>query len=81
MNSIYLISIPIKYISEQNMNENLKILYYQLNFFNKTDNFYNFSNPRDKLYGIKEKITLSKPNPAGVYTVTYNNTHLEFRTI
>ena len=63
------------------MNENLKVLYYQLNFFNKEDTFYKFENPHDKLYMIKERIELSKPNPAGVYRMLHNNTHLEFRTI
>jgi hypothetical protein len=67
--------------SIQNMNENLKVLYYQLNFFNKEDNFYKFRNPEDKLYRIKERVNLSKPNPAGVYTLTYNTTHLELNTL
>lgn len=54
------------------MHKNLKVLYTQLNYFNKEDNFYNINNPRDKLFVIKDNIRLGPPDPSGSYYVYYN---------
>jgi len=56
----------------QYMHKNLKVLYTQLNYFNKEDNFYNINNPRDKLFVIKDNIRLGPPDPSGSYYVYYN---------
>lgn len=56
------------------MHKNLKVLYTQLNYFNKEeDNFYNINNPRDKLFVIKDSIRLGPPDASGAYYVYYNS--------
>ena len=60
-------------IIAQDMNENLRVLYTQLNYFNKEEKIQLTSNPRDKLSSIKEPVLISKPSPTGEYTLQYAN--------
>lgn len=44
----------------ENVNQNLRVIYTQLNLFNKEDNFHNRFKPSDKLSIIKDKICLGE---------------------
>ena len=60
----------------QYMNENLKVLYTQLNYFNREDNFYDNLKPNDKLFVIKDNIRLGKPDAQGQFCVFYRSSRV-----
>ena len=52
------------------------MLYTQLNYFNREDNFYDNLKPNDKLFVIKDNIRLGKPDAQGQFCVFYRNSRV-----
>jgi len=55
------------------IHNNVRALYVQHNFFKRADNFYDFRNPKDILYDIKDSVKLSVVKAPGAYVMSYDN--------